>query len=83
MHVVDISNPTSPPFSPAIFPADGYTHDAQIVIYNGPDASYVGREVAFCSNEDTLTIVDVTNKSSMSMISERATPKMRTPINAG
>ena len=74
LHVVDISNPTSPVFA-GNFSADGYTHDAQVVIYNGPDASYVGREVAFCSNEDTLTIVDVTNKSSMSMISRTGYPQ--------
>jgi choice-of-anchor B domain-containing protein len=74
LHVVDISNPTSPVFA-GNFSADGYTHDAQIVIYNGPDADYVGREVAFCSNEDTLTIVDVTNKSNMTMISRTGYPQ--------
>lgn len=68
LHVVDVSNPTSPVFA-GNFSGDGYTHDAQIVIYNGPDSDYVGHEVAFCCNEDTLTIVDVTNKNNMTMIS--------------
>lgn len=61
LHFVDISTPTSPTGA-GCFSADGYTHDAQVVIYNGPDATHVGREIAFAYNEDTLTIVDVTNK---------------------
>jgi choice-of-anchor B domain-containing protein len=40
-----------------------------VVNYGGPDASYLNREIAFNSNEDTLTIVDVTNKSNLQMIS--------------
>lgn len=63
LHMVDISNPTSPVFA-GCFSSDGYTHDAQCVTYNGPDAAYVGREICFCYNTDTQTIVDVTNKSS-------------------
>ena len=31
--------------------------------YEGPDTAHVGREMCFSSNEDSLTIVDVTNKS--------------------
>ncbi len=68
LHAVDISNPTSPTFA-GNFSADGYTHDAQVVTYHGPDADYAGREIAFCANEDTVTIVDVTNKSNMTMVS--------------
>ena len=48
---------------------DGYTHDVQCVIYQGPDADYAGREICFACNEDTLTIVDVTDKSNPTMIS--------------
>ncbi len=67
MVFVDISNPTSPQ-EVGTFAADGYTHDAQIVNYSGPDSVYLGREIAFNSNEDTLTIVDVTNKSNPLML---------------
>lgn len=68
LHMIDISTPGRP--RPAgCYSADGYTHDAQCVIYNGPDADYTGREICLNSNEDTLTIVDVTNKSNPVMIS--------------
>jgi len=68
--VININNPTSPTFE-GCFSSDGYTHDAQCVNYTGPDSQYVGREICFNSNENTLTIVDVTNKSDMSQISRK------------
>ncbi len=68
LHVVNINNPVAP-VTAGNFSGDGYTHDVQVVNYHGPDADYAGKEVAFCSNEDTVTIVDVTNKANMTMIS--------------
>ena len=68
LHMIDISTPTNP-IDAGCFSSDGYTHDAQCVIYNGPDADYTNQEICFNSNEDTLTIVDVTNKNSPSQIS--------------
>ena len=68
LHIVNIANPTSPTFA-GCFDADGYTHDSQCVVYRGPDATYRNREICFNSNEDTLTIVDVTDKSAPRQIS--------------
>jgi len=65
---VDISNPTNPTFA-GCFSSDGYTHDAQCVNYIGPDPQYQGTEICFNSNENTLTIVDVTDKTDMTQIS--------------
>ena len=61
LHMIDIRNPTNPVFA-GCFSTDGYTHDAQCVTYNGPDATYTGSEICFNCNEDTLTIVDVSAK---------------------
>jgi len=68
LHVVDIQNP-SDPFFVGCYDADGYTHDAECVIYSGPDSEYTGHEICFNYNEDTLTIVDVTHKDAMKLIS--------------
>ena len=68
LHVVDINNPLNP-FAAGNFGGDGYTHDCQVVNYTGPDPDYTGSEIAFCCNEDTVTIVDVTDKSAMVQIS--------------
>jgi choice-of-anchor B domain-containing protein len=70
LHMINIQNPTSPTFA-GCFSADGYTHDTQCVLYNGPDTAYQGREVCFNSNENTVTIVDVTNKQSPVMLARQ------------
>lgn len=71
LHVLDLNGGaagTMPTFV-GDFSADGYTHDTQVVMYIGPDDDYLGLEIAFNSNENTLTIVDVTDKSNMTQIS--------------
>jgi len=68
LHMIDLASPTAPVFA-GCFSADGYTQDAQCVIYTGPDSDYAGSEICFNGNEDTLTIVDVTLKSSPIQIS--------------
>lgn len=61
-HMVDIRGPRNPAFVGCV-DEDGYTHDTQAVVYDGPDTRFTGREILFNSNEDTLTIVDVTDKA--------------------
>ena len=73
LHMVDLSDPTSPQFA-GCFQEHGYIHDTQCVVYSGPDAEHRGREICFSSNaevpasgfediENTLSIVDVTDKA--------------------
>ena len=69
LHMIDIRQPQSPAFAGCF--ADettgrretGYSHDAQCVIYNGPDTRYVGREICFSANETAISISDVTEKA--------------------
>ncbi len=68
LHMVDIRTPTRPR-NAGCFSEDGYTHDAQCVTYRGPDRSYQGKEICFAANEDSITIVDVTDKSDPVMVS--------------
>lgn len=68
LHMIDISNPVMPVYA-GCFSADGYTHDAQCVVYAGPDPLHQGSEICFSANEDTLTIVDVSNKLSPQQVS--------------
>lgn len=62
LHMVNLQDPANPQFA-GCFDSDGYTHDVQCVVYSGPDSEHQGKEICFASNEDTLTIVDVSNKS--------------------
>lgn len=80
LHIIDIRTPTAPVFA-GCFDADGYTHDAQCVIYNGPDTQYAGREICFSYNGNSgtpslnaLSITDVTNKTAPVLISRSFYP---------
>lgn len=44
------------------------------MIYDGPDTEHLGKEICLASNEDTLTIVDVTDKSAPVMLSRTGYP---------
>ena len=68
LHIVDISNPLNPTIL-GTFSQDGYTHDAQVVNYIGADPQYQGKEIAFACNENTVTIVDVTDPTDATLIS--------------
>lgn len=65
---INIQNPTSPVIEGG-FSEGGYSHDAQVVNYNGPDLDYAGREILIGSNEDKIVIADVTDKSNPFTIS--------------
>jgi len=40
-----------------------YSHDAQVVTYNGPDKDYIGKEILIGSNEIEIVIADITDKN--------------------
>ena len=60
-HFIDISNPLNPSAAGG-YGEDAYSHDAQVVTYNGPDTDYTGKEILIGSNENEVVIVDVTDK---------------------
>ena len=35
--------------------SDADTHDTQCVVYQGPDADYIGREICFSSNANHVS----------------------------
>jgi choice-of-anchor B domain-containing protein len=67
-HFIDITNPENPTNTGG-YAESGYSHDAMVVNYNGPDLDYKGKEIYFGSNEDEVVIVDVTDKSNPTFIS--------------
>jgi len=68
LHMVNIREPNNPRFA-GCFADDGYTHDVQCVVYTGPHRKFRGDEICFASNEDTVTIVDVSDKDNPRMLS--------------
>ncbi len=73
LYMVDISTPAAPAFS-GCFSSDGYTHDAQCVTYQGPDTPYFDHEICINYNEDTITVVDVTDKDNPMQLSRTTYP---------
>ncbi|WP_339889053.1 choice-of-anchor B family protein [uncultured Flavobacterium sp.] len=67
-HFVNIQNPVMP-VAAGGYSAQDYSHDAHIVIYNGPDTQHVGKEIFFGANEDKVVVVDVTNKATPILLS--------------
>jgi len=48
---------------------ESYTHDVQCVTYQGPDSNFSGKEICVASNDDSVNIVDVTDKANPVQIS--------------
>ena len=67
-HVVSLADPKNPVLSFG-YSTQGYTHDSQIVNYNGPDTDYTGKEIFIGANTNKVVIVDVTDKSAPTLLS--------------
>jgi choice-of-anchor B domain-containing protein len=65
---INIQNPTNPIFEGG-YGEGGYSHDAQVLSYDGPDSDYIGKEILIGSNENQVVIADVTDKSNPVTIS--------------
>jgi choice-of-anchor B domain-containing protein len=82
LHMVDVREPSKPTFAGCFADTTvgrqrtGYTHDAQCVVYHGPDARYQGREICLTSSETALGIADVTDKANPRTLSTAAYPNV-------
>ncbi|MDA9879184.1 choice-of-anchor B family protein [Flavobacteriaceae bacterium] len=69
---IDVNDPKNPILVGG-YEGASYTHDAQIVLYNGPDSNFQGKELLFGSNSDggannRIVIVDVTDKANPELV---------------
>jgi choice-of-anchor B domain-containing protein len=82
LHIVDINDPRNPTFAGCFSDVGtgrsgtGYTHDAQCVVYQGPDTPWVGRALCFGSNETALSIADVTDPANPVPIANASYPSV-------
>ena len=79
LHMVDVREPKSPVFAGCFTDTEGLiyqgrTHDAQCVVYRGPDERFHGRQLCFASNETALRIIDVTDKETPAPIGTATYP---------
>ena len=61
-HFINIQDPKNP-ITAGGYGESGYSHDAQVVSYNGPDTDYSGSEIYIGSNENEVIIADITDKN--------------------
>ena len=81
-HAIDARDPSRPSFAGCFSDVDlasgpspsGYAHDAQCVVYRGPDADYAGRQLCVGLNEDAVTVFDVTDKAAVRAVAQAAYP---------
>ena len=82
LHMIDIRTPTNPTFAGCFADPStgrsgtGYTHDAQCVLYAGPDADYHGHQICFGANETALSIADVTSKEAPIAVATASYPNV-------
>jgi choice-of-anchor B domain-containing protein len=81
LHMVNVQQPNRPTFAGCF--ADertgrkgtGYSHDAQCLVYDGPDEEHKGDEICFGANETALSIADVTDKENPKALAAAEYPK--------
>lgn len=81
LHMVDVRDPLNPKFAGCYNDASannsrGYTHDAQCLVYAGPDERYRGREICVGSNESEINIADVTDKANPVTLGRNSYPNV-------
>ncbi len=82
LHMIDIRDPKNPTFAGCF--ADertgrrgtGYSHDAQCLVYRGPDEEHVGSEICIGANENAISIADVTDKENPVALSMMTYPSV-------
>ena len=82
LHMISLDNPSRPEFAGCFADPStgrsgtGYSHDAQCVIYHGPDEDHAGKEICLGSNETALSIADVSDKENPVAISSISYPNV-------
>lgn len=71
LHTLDISNPMLPVYQ-GCYATDGYVHDAHCAVYHGPDAAHEGSTICLTSNEDSVSVVDMTDPTNGQLLSRAA-----------
>ena len=80
-HMVDVRDPKNPQFAgcyndPSAGAGGTHVHDAQCVVYHGPDEEHQGKEIWFGSNAVVLSITDMTHKQNPTPLAATGYPNV-------
>ncbi|HET9066638.1 MAG TPA: choice-of-anchor B family protein [Gemmatimonadales bacterium] len=82
LHMLDLHTPDHPTFVGCFSDGvtgrrkTGYSHDAQCLVYRGPDADYQGHEICLAANETAISFADVTDKANPKSIATASYPNV-------
>ncbi len=82
LHMLDLHTPSHPTFVGCFSDGvtgrrkTGYSHDAQCLVYRGPDTDYQGHEVCLAANETAISFADVTDKAHPKSIATASYPNV-------
>lgn len=82
LHMLDLHTPGHPTFVGCFSDGvtgrrkTGYSHDAQCLVYRGPDKDYQGHEVCLAANETAISFADVTDKANPRSIATASYPNV-------
>lgn len=81
IQVLDVSNPLAITTA-ASWQTDSYIHESTVFTYSGPDIAHLGKEIVFNANgrattTNAFSIVDASDKSALSRLSELTYPNAR------
>jgi choice-of-anchor B domain-containing protein len=69
LHMIDFKDPLNPKFL-GCGPEHSYVHDAQCLVYKGPDMAYNGHEICVTYNGgNSFSVVDMQDKSAPKVVS--------------
>jgi choice-of-anchor B domain-containing protein len=80
IHMIDMTDPKNPTFAgcytdPNVgLSSTGGTHDAQCVLYRGPDEDFRDREICLAFSETAISIGDVTDRDATVILAQAEMP---------
>jgi choice-of-anchor B domain-containing protein len=83
--VVNVSNPLQPTLAGTLT-SEGYMHENAVFNYQGPDTEHVGKRISFnfhINANDRVTIVDVTDKTDITLIATTPVYQIRSLCHQG
>jgi choice-of-anchor B domain-containing protein len=74
LHMIDINEPKNPTYAGCL-DDNGYVHDTQCVVYEGPDTEFHGREICINSNGLAYNTSPTSNFVSITDVTDKANPE--------
>ena len=60
--IYDVTDPGNPTYADE-YADDGCTYDVHCGVYQAPNSSFAGKQICLAYNEDSVTVIDVSNNN--------------------